>query len=963
MNPLGRIPGASRIDPARSVQFTFDGREYRGFAGDTLASALLANGVRLLGRSFKYHRPRGIVADGSQEPNALVTIGEAGLAEPNARATEVEIYEGLIARSQNAWPSLAFDLGAINGLLAPVLSAGFYYKTFLGSARLWTQLYEPFIRRAAGLGPAPTEPDPECYDKLHVHCDVLIVGGGPAGVTAALQAGKDDLDVILIDEKPCLGGLSDLYAGSGEQADLTQAITQLSNLPNVRVLVRTTAFGRYEDGLMMASERLSDHLSPSHRSGPRQRLWQIRAGQTILAAGAHEQPTVFHNNDLPGVMLTSAALGFLKRYGVLVGRRIVIGCGDDSAFEAARQLAEAGAQVTVVDIRAEGPEGAGFEVLRGGAILAARGRRQVRGAIIESRGIRRTIGCDALLMAGGWQPALHLHSHLGGKAVFDPGKQCFVPILRAGQPVAIGSCAGELDHRACIDSAGRTTATLPKPSRSRSYAPAMIPPHSGAAFVDYQNDVKLSDIDLASREGFVSVEHLKRYTTTGMATDQGKLSNLNALRRLADNLRLSPPQVGTTTFRPPFTPVTLGTIAGLDRGRFIDPERHTPMHAWHVRNGAVFENVGQWKRPHYYPGAEEGMDAAVRRECEAVRERVGMLDASTLGKIDIQGRDAARFLELVYTNAWLKLEVGRCRYGVMCHEDGMVFDDGVTARLGDQRYLMTTTTGNAARVLDHLEDYLQTEWPHLEVYLTSVTDHWAATVVTGPKARDVLSRVVEGIDLSNTAFPHLCVREGQLANNIPARLYRISFTGELSFEVHVPARHGAAAWELIHEAGAPFGITPYGTETMHVLRAEKGYIIIGQETDGTVNPIDLGLGWAIGKNKPDWIGKRSLARPDMLRPDRKQLVGLLPLDRQTVIEEGAQLTHTDALQRRTIPMLGHVTSSYWSMALGAPFALALLKGGRARYGETVIARFGEDAVACKVCSPVFVDPDGTRMNG
>lgn len=953
-----RLPHAARLDRSRTIDFTFDGRRYRGHPGDTLASALLANGVRLMGRSFKYHRPRGVIAGGSDEPNALVTVGDGGHAEPNARATTVELYDGLVARSQNAWPSLAFDLGACNSLLAPLFSAGFYYKTFLGPARRWTRLYEPLIRRAAGLGPAPALPDPESYDKRHAHCDVLIVGGGSAGIEAALAAAEAGQRVILVDEQPHLGGNADLYAQAGDEERTTAAIEGLTGLSRVTVLLRTTAFGRYDDGMVMACERIADHLPPSRCTGPRQRLWQIRAGRTILATGAHEQPLVFDGNDVPGVMLASAALGFALRYGVLVGRKIVIGCGDDSGHDAARKLAKLGAEVTLVDVREIGPAESGFAVLRGSTIAAARGRRRVRAAVLDTPAGRHEIACDAILMAGGWQPALHLHSHVGGKAIFDTVGQCFVPALGDGLPASVGACAGTFDHRTKF-ATGENTA----PVGGGGFPSAIVPPHPGAAFVDYQNDVKLSDIDLASREGFVSVEHLKRYTTTGMATDQGKLSNLNALRRLADNLGRAPHEVGTTTFRPPYTPVTLGTIAGLDRGHFIDPERRTPMHAWHAANGAVFENVGQWKRPLYYARADEDMDAAVRRECAAVRAAVGMLDASTLGKIDIQGRDAAKFLNLVYTNAWLKLEIGRCRYGVMCREDGMVFDDGVTARLSEQRFLMTTTTGNAARVLDHLEDYLQTEWPDLDVSLTSVTDHWAATVVTGPQARDVLDGLVEDIDLSNDAFPHLSVREGRLKGGIPTRLYRISFTGELSFEVHVPARHGAAAWQAINAAGQRFGITPYGTETMHVLRAEKGYIIVGQETDGTVNPLDLGLGWAIAKAKPDWIGKRSLARPEMLRADRKQLVGLLPLDGRLVVEEGAQLTRIDAAMTPPVAMEGHVTSSYWSMASGAPFALALLEGGQSRHGETVRAHFGQQSVPCRVCEPLFVDPDGERMNG
>jgi sarcosine oxidase subunit alpha len=974
MSQSYRLASGGAIDRSRTLRFTFDGKAYEGHPGDTLASALLANGVRLVGRSFKYHRPRGIIAAGAEEPNALVTLGEGGLTEPNVRASVAELYDGLVARSQNAWPSLGFDIGAVNGLLSPFFPAGFYYKTFLGPAKRWTHLYEPFIRRAAGLGPAPTHADPEIYDKIHAHCDLLIVGAGPAGLSAALAAGRAGVRILLVDEQTEPGGSLLARSDADKRNWKTESLGELASLPNVRILSRTTLFGRYDDGLLMAVERLQDHVSPADRKGARQRLWQIRARQTILATGAHQQPLVFANNDLPGVMLADAAHTYAKRWGVLAGHRVAIGTGDDSAYAVAAALRDAGAEVFVADVRAAAPSLPGIEIETGAVIRGARGFRAVAQADIAAGDRKWTRNADAILMAGGWQPALHLHSHLGGKAGYDARRGCFVPVAGTGGAMSVGACAGEFAHELCLalgaiagqeaaEGLGFASTVVALPAPAAEWARAPVPPQPGTSFVDFQNDVKLADIDLAAQEGFVSVEHLKRYTTTGMATDQGKLSNLNALTRLGETLGIEPGKVGTTTFRPPYTPVTLGALAALDRGNFIDPIRTTPMHAWHVEQGAIFEDVGQWKRPHFYPRGGEDMHAAVKRECEAVRAGVGMLDASTLGKIDVQGPDAAKFLNLVYTNAWLKLEIGRCRYGLMCREDGMLFDDGVTARTGEQRFLMTTTTGNAARVLDHLEDYLQTEFPDLKVYLTSVTEHWAATVVTGPRAREVIARIAQGVDLSNEAFPHLSMRECTLTGGIPARLYRISFTGELSFEVHVPAQHGLAAWRAVHEAGQLYGITPYGTETMHVLRAEKGYIIIGQETDGTVSPLDLGLGWAIAKAKPDYVGKRSLARPDMLGTDRKQLVGLLPVDGATVLEEGAQLTARDAGTATPVPMQGHVTSSYWSMVLNAPFALALLKGGQARHGEEVLAHFEDKRVLCRVCEPVFHDPSGELMNG
>lgn len=967
-----RTADGGRIDRSQTLDFSFDGRCYRGHPGDTLASALVANGVRLVGRSFKYHRPRGIVTAGSEEPNALVAVGDRALLEPNARATTVELYNGLVARSQNAWPSLAWDAGALNNLVAPILPAGFYYKTFFGPASRWTRRYEPFIRRMAGLGPAPTDSDPETYEKRHAHCEVLVVGAGPAGLMAATAAAEAGARVILIDERAWAGGS---LAGSDDRIDgqpgsdwAAATAARLAANPDVRMLIRTTAFGLYDQGLAMAVERCTDHLPPSERHGPRQRLWQIRAARIVLATGAHEQPLLFAGNDVPGVMLAGAAAAYAVRHGALVGRRVVVAGGNDAAHAAAAALAARGVAIAaIIDPRG----GDGPSPVIADAVAAVRGRKAVRGCIL-SRGQR--IDCDAVLMSGGWQPALHLFSHAGGRIVHDAARGCFLPQGEAGVAVAAGAAAGDFTlaavlaagaaaGRAAVEAAGRAACMIAVPATPAplSRAPVAVPPQSATAFVDYQNDVKLADLDLATREGFVSVEHLKRYTTTGMATDQGKLSNLNAINRLAENLGCAPAVVGTTSFRPPYTPVTFGALAARDRGDRMDPIRVTPMHDAHIAAGAVFEDVGQWKRPHFYPRQGEDMQQAVRRECRAVRSAAGMLDASTLGKIDVQGPDAARFLNLVYTNGFLKLEVGKCRYGVMLKDDGMVFDDGVTARIGHDRFLMTTTTGNAARVMDHLEDYLQTEWPHLKLFLTSVTEQWAATVVTGPRARDVLAGIVDA-DLSAPAFPHLAWRDTVVAGEIPARLYRISFTGELSFEVHVPAQFGAAAWAAIARAGAAHGITPYGTEAMHVLRAEKGYIIIGQEADGTVSPDDLGLSWAVARSKPDFIGKRSLARADLARDDRRQLVGLRPLDEATVLPEGAQLTAA-AGGAVPVPMLGHVTSSYWSDTVGGPFALALVKGGRSRVGETVIGRWGDAAVPCRITGAIFHDPAGAKMHG
>jgi len=973
-----RAADGGQIDRSRTLRFDFDGRSYCGHPGDTLASALLANGVRLVGRSFKYHRPRGILSAGAEEPNALVTLGVGGRAEPNTRATQIELFDGLVVRSQNAWPSLGFDVGAVNALLAPFFPAGFYYKTFIGGPKgAWTRFYEPLIRRMAGLGPAPTESDPDIYDKRHAHCDVLVVGAGPAGLAAARAAAAGGARVILIDERPRPGG--SLLASTALIEKMTASAWASTEgeafcaQPEAKLLSRTTAFGRYDHNLVMAVERLTDH-DPA-LAGPRQRLWQIRARHVILATGAHEQPLLFGNNDRPGVMLASAGQSYARTYGVLAGRRIVVAANNDSAYEAARSHAEAGAEIAaIVDGRSAGSNGLASH--HNAAIHRVLGRKHVSAVeIVEEGGRRQRISCDAVLMSGGWQPAVHLHCHAGGRTRYDDELGCFVPANTLPGVTSVGGCAGRFALSDCLaDGHAAGAAAAADAGYPTSLAPisadrgepwcsstrAFQPDPPAKSFVDFQNDVTTADVDLAQREGFVSVEHLKRYTTTGMATDQGKLSNLNALSRMASLLGTAPGNVGTTTFRPPYTPVTLGTLAALDRGDLTAPIRTTPMHEWHVAHGGVFEDVGQWKRPWYYPRQGEAMDDAVRRECQAVRNAVGMFDASTLGKIDVRGPDAATFLNRIYTNAWSKLEVGRCRYGLMLSDDGMVMDDGVTIRTGPDRFLMTTTTGNAARVMEHLEDLLQTEWPGLRVYLTSVTEHWAASVVTGPNARKLLQKVVTGVDLSNEALPHLSFREGTIGG-VPVRIYRISFTGELSYEVHVSAEHGLRIWESLFEAGQGLGLNPYGTEAMHVLRAEKGYIIIGQETDGTVTPHDLGLDWAIAKAKGDFIGKRSLGRPALAAPDRKQLVGLVPDDGRTLLEEGSQLTADDST-RTAVSMHGHITSAYWSTVTETPIALALLKGGRDRHGETVMARSAGRMVPCRVCAPIFYDSQGERVN-
>jgi sarcosine oxidase subunit alpha len=992
MSQRCRLAAGGLIDRSRPLAFTFNGRTYQGHAGDTLASALLANDVHLVARSFRHHRPRGIMSAGVEEPNAIVQLGSGAESEPNLKATEIALYDGLIAASVNAWPGVDTDVAVIAGWFGKLLVAGFYYKTFMWPPALWRRLYEPAIRRMAGLGTAPDAPDPDRYDKMHGHCDVLVVGGGPAGLAAALAAGRTGARVVLIEQQDdCGGALRDECHGTGGasmQQWLDDAVGELAEVPEVTLLKRTTAFGHYDDNYVCAVEH---RHTGADTAASRQRFWHIRARQVVLASGAHERPLVFPGNDRPGVMLAAAVRAYLNRYAVQVGRRAVIVTNNDSAYQTALDLADAGTEVAaIVDWRRD-PQGAlcqkarerGIAVVASHTIVATRGRRRVTGVTLAPRGggERRRIVCDLVAMSGGWNPAVHLYCHTGGRVAYDAEKACFVPDVTRQAVRTAGAVNGTGGLAACIAQGNAAGAAAAADSSFAGGDPIAIPDiaeppltpieplwlqsdgdarAAARSFVDFQNDVTVGDIELAVREGFTSVEHLKRYTTTGMGTDQGRTSNVNALAILAATLGQSIAETGTTTFRPPVTPVTLGALAGRNVGALAEPVRTTPMHDWHTAHGAVFEDVGQWKRPWYYARDGEDMAAAVRRECAAVRTSAGVLDASTLGKIDIKGPDAAAFLDRVYTNAWSTLVIGRARYGIMCRADGMVFDDGVTARLGENHYLMTTTTGNAGPVLDWLEEWLQTEWPELRVYLTSVTDQWATVAIAGPRARDIMAALAPDMSLDNATFPFMSVQNGTVAG-CPAHIYRISFTGELSYEVNVPAWYGPALWAAVMAAGGPYDITPYGTETMHVLRAEKGYIIAGQETDGTVTPSDLGMDWIISTKKPDFIGRRSLTRSDTVRTDRKQLIGLVPENANTVLPEGAQLV-AEGNNATPARMVGHVTSSYFSPTLETGFALAMVERGHARLGARLLAPLVDGTVALTVADPVFYDRAGTRRD-
>ncbi|MEM7172498.1 MAG: sarcosine oxidase subunit alpha [Pseudomonadota bacterium] len=1001
-----RLATGGRIDRNQPCHFTFNGEPLEGFAGDSLASALLANNKHLVARSFKYHRPRGIMGAGVEEPNAMVQLGYGAHTIPNLKATEIELHDGLEAESVNCWPSVSFDVSSINGLFSKFFPAGFYYKTFMPSQFLWMKVFEPIIRKAAGWGKAPSEPDPDSYDHRHVHCDVMVVGGGPAGLAAAREAAKSGARVILADEQPEFGGsllsLNRTVDGLSGADWVAREVQKLEAASEVRLLPRTTVFGYYHHNYLCAVERRHDRYDQGSSSAdPQMRLWHIRAKMVVLATGAHERPLVFADNDRPGIMLASAAQSYVNRYGVAPGRRAVLFTNNDGAYEAALDLKAAGVEVAeIVDVRQEAtgtlPKEAleaGIKVSSNSAITAVKGKSRVAGVTLHKLGGNgqsvsgegRQVACDLILMSGGWSPVVHLFCHTQGKMAFDEAKACFVPAKPREATLWAGAVGGSFDLAGALVEGvaqGRTAALAAgfEPTDGDSPVIASEEPDLGSLearwvvptvepigrskakhFVDYQNDSTAADIRLAAREGFDNVEHMKRYTLSGFGTDQGKTGNINALAILSDAVDRAIAETGTTTFRPPYTPVPFGVMAGRELGDWLDPKRVTAIQDWHEAQGASFEDVGQWKRPWFFPKAGEDIHAAVARECAAVRDTVGLLDASTLGKIDIQGPDAAEFLNRIYTNAWLKLKVGSIRYGLMCHEDGMIFDDGTTARLGENHFLMTTTTGGAATVMDWLEEYLQTEWPDLKVYCTSVTEQWSTVAVAGPKARTVLERVCSDIDLAPEAFPFMTFRDGTVAGS-PARVSRISFTGELSYEVSVPWSHGKALWEALYEAGEEFGITPYGTETMHVLRAEKGFIIVGQETDGTVTPQDLGMDWIVSKAKKDFIGKRSFSRADTVRLDRKQLVGLLTEDPGFVLPEGAQIV-IDPNAPTPIPMLGHVTSSYWSPAMGRSIALALIKGGRARKGDRLFAPLEDRTQAVTIVDPVFIDPEGKRRDG
>jgi sarcosine oxidase, subunit alpha len=969
--------GGTTIVRSQPLSFSWAGRAYRGFAGDTLASALLANGVSVIGRSFKYHRPRGLIAAGLEEPNGIVQLEHGAQTQPNLKATQVELYEGLTASPVNAKPSVDFDLLAVNSLFKRFIPAAFYYKTFIWPN--W-KTFEGAIRKAAGLGVAPEGVDPDAYEHRFSHVDVLVVGAGAAGLAAAEAAAADPVNgrVALVEADAEFGGglLADdePVEGLAPLAWRNRTLSRLRALPNVLLLNRTMAFGFYDHGLVALAERLTDHLPLAARTGARQRLWKMRCGKVILATGAFERHVPFAGNDRPGVMLASAARTYVGRYGVLPGRRAVICTNNDSAYATAFALRDAGCEIAaIVDSRSDaGVQAAeaarrGILVVTASVPIAAKGGRRVTALDVGGLDGRHTMRftCDTVLTSDGWNPAVHLHSQAGGSLDYDAGQRSFLPGRNPQDAVSVGAAAGCLDRASAIVDARAvargepgSTGTAAPVGPTRRFADGDASARN--AWVDFQNDVTVGDVQLAARENFRSVEHLKRYTTLGMASDQGKTSNVAGIHILSSLLDKPATAIGTTKFRPPFDPVTIGAFAGRAVGEDLMPLAHTPSEAAQVALGAKMETYGAWLRPAYFAADDEDERQAVDREVLRVRQSVGLFDASPLGKIEVKGPDAAEFLQRVYVNGVRNLKIGSCRYGLMLNEHGIVYDDGVFARLAENHFLVGTTSGHAAAVAETLDEWLQCEWATLRVMVENVTTQWAVMNVAGKYARDVLAAVGTDIDLSAQAFPHMTCRVGQLGG-VAARIQRVSFTGELSYEVAVPWGYGASLWDTLLRAGARYDIVPFGVEALMVMRIEKGFLHVGSDTDGDTYPQDVGFGAVIAKKADDFIGRRSTMRPHARRDGSNRMVGLGVLDGGSPLETGAHIVPADESAPRNTQ--GWVTSSVHSPTLRRSLAMALIERGTQRLGETVrVWHLGSTRLA-RIADARFFDAEGERLRG
>jgi sarcosine oxidase subunit alpha len=967
-----RLDKGGLIDRSTELSFTFDGKAFTGYPGDTLASALIANGIHLMGRSFKYHRPRGVISAGASEPNALVELREGGRKEANTRATMIELYDGLTANSQNRWPSLDFDLGAVNSLASSMFVAGFYYKTFMWPKSFWEKIYEPIIRKAAGLGTASKFPDPDKYEKAYAHCDMLVIGSGPTGLMAALAAARSGARVILADEGSALGGSllfeREEIAGVSGYDWAQDVLAELASMPNVTLMPRTTIVGWFDGNVFGAVERVNDHVIAPSPYEPRQRYWRIIAKKAVLAAGAEERPVAFGGNDVPGVMLASAMRTYANRYAAAAGKSVVVFTGNDSGYRTARDMRAHGVHVeAIIDSRKESKADAGgVPVLRGRMIANVAGGKGVAGVELTDH---TKISCDAVAMSGGWSPIVNLACHRGAKPKWDEKILGFVPPETDANFAVAGAAAGRMLLSECLaDGAAKgalsgKAPTVPKCCDEAFAASALwwVKESTGKAFIDYQNDSTAKDLPLAAQEGYKDIELAKRYTTTGMATDQGKLGNVNAIAILAEATGKSIEQVGTTTFRPFYTPVAFGAFAGPFTGHHFQPVRKTPLHDWADELGAVFVETGLWMRSSWFPLESEDWLASASREVLATRSGVGICDVSTLGKIDVQGKDAGQFLDKLYCNTFSTLAVGKARYGLMLREDGIVYDDGTTSRLAEDHYVMTTTTANAAKVMAQMEFAHQALFPELDVTYVSVTEQWAQMAVAGPKSRPTLQKIVDDLVMTDETVPYMAAKEVTVLGGVPARLFRLSFSGEHAYELAVPADYGNMVARAVYQGGQEFGIVPYGVEALSIMRVEKGHVA-GGELNGTTTATDLGMGKMMSTKK-DYIGRMMATREGLTDPNRPCVVGIRPVDPKDRIRAGSHILRPDVDPSMANDQ-GYLSSVAWSPMLNMWIALALVSNGRARHGEQVRVWDGlrGHEVLGEICDPMHFDRENKRLH-